>query len=68
MTFIVKVAFHMNILKLITLYGENCSLDHSKIYSRNRVKITVKVAYNMKTVKCLNLPKTWNLGSDQTII
>ena len=56
MTFIVKVAFHMNILKLITLYGENCSLDHAKIYSRNRVKITVKVAYNMETVKCLNLP------------
>ena len=62
MIFIVKVAFQMKILKLITLYGENSSSDHAKTYSRNTVKITVKVAYNMETVKSLNSPKTWNLG------
>ena len=31
MIFIVKVAFHMKILKLTTLYGENCSSDHARI-------------------------------------
>ena len=57
MIFIVKVAFDMEILKLATLYGENSSSDHTRIWSRNRVEITVKAAYNMETVKYLNLPK-----------
>ena len=35
------------ILKLTTFYGENSSSDHARIWSTNRVKITVKVASNM---------------------
>ena len=31
MIFIVKVAFHMKILKLATLYDQNSSSDHARI-------------------------------------
>ena len=49
------LTFHMKILKSATLCGENSSSNHARISSRNRVKVTVKVAYNMDTVKYLIL-------------
>ena len=55
--FIIKMYARNNILT--TLYGENSSSDHAQIKSRNRVKITVKVAYNMETVKILKLTKIY---------
>ena len=59
MTFTVKVAFDMEIVKLTTLYGENSSSDHGQIKSKNRVKTTVKVTYNTETVKMLKLTKIY---------
>ena len=52
-------AFDMEIVKLATLYGENSNSDHAQNYFKNRVEITVKVAYNMETVKMLTVTKIY---------
>ena len=57
MIFTVKVDFDMEIVKLTTIYGENSNSDHAQIQRKNKVKTTVKVAYNMETVKMLKLTK-----------
>ena len=49
------LTFHMKILKSTTSCGEHSSSNHARISSRNRIKVTVKVAYNMETVKYLIL-------------
>ena len=59
MIFTVKVAFDVEIVKLTTIYGENSNSDHAQVKCQNEVKITVKVAYNMKTVKMLKLTKIY---------
>ena len=57
MIFTVKVDFVMKIVKLTTIYGENSNSDHAQIQCKNKVKITVEVAYNIEAVKMLKLTK-----------
>ena len=59
MIFTVKMAFNMEIIRLTTLYGENSNSDHAQIQFKNKVKITVKVANNMETVKMLKHTKIY---------
>ena len=60
MIFTVEVAFDMEIVKLTTIYRENSNSGHAQIWCKNEVKITVKVAYSMETVKMLKLTKTYS--------
>ena len=55
----VKVVFELEIVKLTTLYGENSSSEYAQISSTNKVKMTIKVAYNKEIVKILKLTKIY---------